>query len=92
MNREKVIEEMAKVIDGTWKIATEQVGALPSARMLAIDLYGRGYRKKVYGEWIPYPPQEQGYQTGWRCSLCKMVVLMKYNFCPYCGTLMKGES
>lgn len=42
----QAIEEMAKVIEHTEKIAREQVGVLPSPTMYAKDLYWHGYRKQ----------------------------------------------
>lgn len=41
----KQIEEMAKVIEGTERMALDVVGAYPSPRMYATDLYNKGYRK-----------------------------------------------
>ena len=43
---EKAVEEMAKVIEITEQIARDAVGALPSPRMYAKDLYWKGYRKQ----------------------------------------------
>ena len=42
----QAIEEMAKVIKGTEKVALESVGALPSPTMYAKELYWHGYRKR----------------------------------------------
>lgn len=42
----KQIEEMAKVIKGTEQLAMDMVGALPSPRMYATDLYNKGYRRQ----------------------------------------------
>ena len=55
----KQIEEMAKVIKGTEQLAMDMVGALPSPRMYATDLYNKGYRKipKNIGEF------SDGYHT-----------------------------
>ena len=49
MSMKKQIEEMARVVEITEQIARDAVGALPSPRMYARDLYEKGYRKQ---EWI----------------------------------------
>ena len=56
----QTIEEMAKVIEGTEKVAMDSVGVLPSPTMYAKDLYWHGYRKQ---EWISVDerfPEESG--------------------------------
>lgn len=49
MNRKKQIEEMAKVIEITEQIARDAHCGYPSPRMMATDLYDKGYRKQSEG-------------------------------------------
>lgn len=87
-NEKQAVEEMAKVIEITEQIARDAVGALPSPRMYAKDLYWHGYRRQSEGEWkdllIP--------KDLFACSLCDSRILgKKSNYCPNCGAKMKGE-
>lgn len=47
MSREKQIEEMAKVIEITEQIARDAHCGYPSPRMIASDLYDKGYREQA---------------------------------------------
>jgi rubrerythrin len=88
MNEEKqAIDEMAEVIKHTERLARDVVGANPSARMIATDLYNKGYRRQVEGEWKDLLIPKDLYA----CSLCDNRILgAKTNFCPNCGAKMKG--
>lgn len=91
------IEEMAKVMckyHNTEKCT--QCGEYPycSIGQQAEDLYNAGYRKQSEGEWM------SNHQTDeYICSLCGGIApvdcekerFYKSNFCPNCGSKMKGE-
>ena len=83
----QAIEEIAKVIEGTEKVALESVGVRPSPTMYAKDLYWHGYRKQSEGEW------KKAYDKAPRyvCTACNHLYNNKgYKFCPNCGSKMKG--
>lgn len=46
MSKEKQIEKMAKVIEITEQIARDAHCGYPSPKMIATDLYDKGYRKQ----------------------------------------------
>ena len=89
---QQAIEEMAKVIKETERIAKDTVGALPSPTMQAKRLYWKGYRKidepiscdHEKGEW-----EKRGNKK--TCSLCGFIYFSNndnFKFCPNCGTRM----
>ena len=98
-NEKQAIEEMAKVIEGTEKVALESVGVLPSPTMYAKDLYWNGYRKQIEAEWVA---KKEMYRTpsakNYYCSNCEknaafdsfMGVSRITKYCPNCGAKMKG--
>ncbi len=63
------------------------------ARLHAMDLYTRGYRVQIEGEWIQ---QMRPYEDEIECSVCneRFNILdnctEKFDFCPNCGAKMKG--
>lgn len=88
-NDKIAIEEMASDI--------EQSGMLDSlsrCRIVAEELYFKGYRQQSEGEWRPYKTPLDARQTGWICSNCSSVVYDLSNgdtdFCPNCGARMGG--
>ena len=103
MNKEKQIEEMAKVIkssleglgSGNFHFTGDEI-----SKMFAEHLYNAGYRKQSEGEWIAYPDEHEICATEFVCSNCKesfctnemtdweFIETMKY--CPNCGAKMKG--
>lgn len=87
------ITQMAKVIEITEQIARDAHCGYPSPRMMATDLYEKGYRKQRVGEWIDakyYIHNKQIY----KCSECSKSeakdALTSANYCPNCGAKMKG--
>lgn len=92
----QAIEEMAKVIERTERIAREFTGALPSPTMFAKDLYWHGYRKQKKGFWKIIKPRRENRNATYICSVCGGVCSSYYNdvgewkFCPKCGAKMKG--
>lgn len=93
--KNKEIDEMARTIAITEQIARDAVGALPSPKMYATDLYEKGYRKQKEGHWITRA-------ASYECSECGEEVdvdnpedydpVSDYDlrFCPHCGAKMKG--
>lgn len=77
MNKEKQIEEMAKVIakaDDTCLVKT-----------IAERLYNAGYRKQSEGEWI----ENRKVCSQPYCSVCGAIG-NKGSYCSHCGSKMKG--
>lgn len=64
---------------------------------LAID-YGEGIavfeRKRPQGEWIKWNFKTFGAMGDWeyKCSNCEKVYGGEYNFCPNCGSDMRGKT
>lgn len=93
MSREKQIEEMASIINGS--LCSEYYPEpiyIPSAT----ELYNAGYRKQSEGEWIDKPTGAYGRWQSW-CSACGKhsgIGGIESNrhkpFCPHCGAKMKG--
>ena len=89
----QAIEEMAKVIEGTEKVAMGSVGVLPSPTMYAKELYWKGYRKQRAGEWISVEGD-----VIFKCSICDAEISTSWDYenddmfayCPCCGANMKG--
>ena len=87
-NRE--IEEMAKVLEMTERKKMDSHCDLPSVEEYATDLYNAGYRKQREGEWVKDAPH-------WRhhCNQCGYFPLMLHGdffpFCPNCGAKMRKE-
>ena len=84
----QIIEEMAKVISGTEKIARDAHCGYPSPRMYATDLYRKGWRKQREGIWY------RAGQDSSECSLCgkeNTNLESDNNFCPNCGAHMTYE-
>lgn len=85
----QIIEEMAKVISGTEKIARDAHCGYPSPRMYATDLFYKGWRKQNEGEWIKPTSFSKEF-----CSECrltpKMLLGLLPKYCPNCGAKMKG--
>lgn len=92
MSREKQIEEITKLINTPCNDRPHdncyEYGCLKCQAGL---IYNAGYRKQSEGEW-----KGNGYLK--HCSECGNVVNFNnvsrwlYNFCPNCGTKMKGEA
>ena len=62
-----------------------------------MDAYKQGLKAQVVdltdrqtGEWIDSRDTDTPWNDGFKCSACKSNSLIKYNFCPNCGTRMKG--
>lgn len=77
MDREKQIEEMARIIHGT-----------PFSDMnRAVAIYDAGFRKQSEGEW------KQAYNSSPRycCTHCNHLYNNKsFKYCPHCGAKMDG--
>lgn len=94
----QAIEEIAKVIERTEQIAMDSVGVLPSPTMYAKDLYWKGYRKQIEGEWIRQEKKNGRVSPEAVCSNCGrdveyQVIDGKWafeNYCSHCGAKMKG--
>ncbi len=90
----KQIEEMAKIIvtgcnEGCCEECKHSEGVLyPDCvpQFTAEALYNAGYRKQSEGEW-----KKRGNEK--TCSLCKFIYYSNnddWNYCPNCGSKMKG--
>ena len=92
MSKEKLIEEMAKVVK-------EHIHEETSMWKVYEVLYNAGYRKQSEGHWITTHCTNGGksprgrtiiYKT-FTCDVCnKSNGRRKTNFCPNCGAKMKG--
>lgn len=101
MNKEKQIEEMAKVIARrSTAFRNQNVAFMTTATKTAESLYTAGYRKQSEGEWLPSPDGIQPI----RCSKCNMPApfvagenefgdfeICRYpsRYCHECGAKMK---
>lgn len=102
MNKEKQIEEMAKVLCedyGECKKCTLSNPECENPCMISEDcerLYNAGYRKRSEGEWLT----TDAYPHHLYCSLCYKTALpnveykerwgLEMNYCPNCGAKMTG--
>ena len=76
---------------------------LELAGAIAIDLYEKGYRKETQGEWVEKDNPNyktvvakdkfgnETYLVGDYCSVCNHKSKDRGNYCPNCGTKMRGE-
>ena len=97
MNKEKQIEEMAKILASNCGDCSKcdcfhrDINGIDACYFKYAEMiYNAGYRKQSEGEW-----KGDGYLKN--CSECgncvnfNIVSSWLYNFCPYCGAKMKGE-
>lgn len=93
MNKEKRIEEMAKVMCGGCADGKECMQCLCADWYKAEKLYNTGCRKQSEGEWVSNRQTDE-----YICSLCGGIApvdcekenFYKSNYCPNCGASMKG--
>ena len=82
------IEEMTKTLHEGMKPLKETYGA----NELASILYHAGYRKQSEGEWIFKLTYYEADECN--CSVCGQLMTtakgVRMNYCPNCGTKMKG--
>lgn len=91
MTEQKQIEEMAKDLQKSehWYFNDKSVDFELDRKKTAENLYNAGYRKQIVGEW------KLG-KSGcmYFCSSCGYSAFPReeeeWNFCPRCGTKMKG--
>lgn len=75
-------------------------GCVSKMHRVIYDAYDKGYAQgrkdyeKAQGEWEP--EAVGGLKTmnyiSFRCSICKSLVIAKYNFCPHCGSPMTEDA
>jgi rubrerythrin len=88
MDREKQIEEMAKIL--AFEIAWDE-DEIPTVNCLetAKRLYNEGYRKQSEGEWVK--DKESKFEHRYHCSVCGFYLIgMPTKHCEECGSKMKG--
>jgi rubrerythrin len=95
MNKEKQIEEMAKIIARrSTAFRNSNVAFMTTATKTAESLYTAGYRKQSEGEWEPHKDFNPFLRTdvigGYICSCCENESDEITKFCPECGAHMKG--
>ena len=83
MDKEKQIDEMARIID-------DNHGFIVSSVETAKVLYNAGYRKQREGEWIYVQERVDMDIEPYICSYCKGYAEFESNYCPSCGAKMKG--
>ena len=99
-DREKQIEEMAKVVEKMpWRIVQDWRGTrISNNTEIAKYFYNEGYRKQRFGRWEISKIGDGG--TTRTCSNCHISQTVNvyngkvmFKYCPYCGAKMKaGES
>lgn len=90
MNKEKQIEEMAKVMCGyygTEKCYECRYCCDCHIKQEANRLYNAGYRKQIEAEWIT---DEEGYVTCSNCGEEHTWDEFRPPYCDMCGARMKG--
>ena len=93
MDREKQIEEIAKVMCGGCPDNNECMRCLCATWYNAEALYKAGYRKQSDGEWVETQREwdfEPYFYTDYTCSVCGDREQDKRRFCPNCGAKMNG--
>jgi rubrerythrin len=102
-HEKQAIEEMTEVIEHLERLTRDVVGARPSPKMYAQELYRKGWRKQSNvgaanfatptGKWekrvfIIFDSEKDCY----RCSVCNTTWDTPTRYCPYCGAKMEGGS
>ena len=84
MSKEKRIEKMAKVIEITEQIARDAHCGYPSPRMIASDLYDKGYReqseiaREIFEEiWEMFIPEKSATGCAYYFDMYELVELKK---------------
>lgn len=99
MNKEKQIEEMAKIFCGMKNGCNGCMWnkTYCNERNYAEEIYNAGYRKQSEGEWrselvkrCDWKGKKHDHYQPNSCSLCHEAVLKRTPFCPNCGAKMKG--
>lgn len=90
MSRETQIEEMSSDI-----AQSGMLDSLSRCRIVAEELYFKGYCKQSEAEWIPIideptPLRECAILSGYECSECGRYEKEKQPYCN-CGARMKGD-
>ena len=92
MDREKQIEEMAKIIARrSMAFRNPNIAFMTTARKTADSIYNAGYLKQSEGEWVETQREwdfEPYFYTDYTCSVCGDREQDKRHFCPNCGAKM----
>lgn len=90
------IEEMARVLDACPFIgASIGCDKHDGSIKIAEFLYNAGYRKQKEGEWIEkarVTKEGKVLLRHYKCNLCGVYLATQANYCPNCGSKMKGAT
>lgn len=92
-DKKQAIKEMAEVIRHFERLTWNVVGACPSPKMYAQELYRKGFRKQSEGEWmeqVRVSKEGKPLLRHYKCNLCGVYLATQANFCPNCGAKMEG--
>lgn len=87
----KQIEELAEDILQEYTNCYSEV----DKEVLVKMIYNAGYRKQKEGEWIEHIEKpdwlEDDVEVFYECSVCETKSPAPTNYCPNCGSKMKGD-
>lgn len=91
MDREKQIEEMAKIIARrSMAFRNPNIAFMTTARKTAVSIYNAGYLKQSEGEWMAKEKIIRSITAlNYTCSVCGVKGRCT-PYCPNCGAKMKG--